>query len=118
MPSPSFATAGSISAVHSDVTKTHILTRLDGATLASLSSVSSQLNSPITADETLWTYIHHSTWAPTNTPRLLHVISSFVINGPCCFFSDSFTIPDNVANGELISAVDIDQAYKQQGYEH
>lgn len=55
MPSPSFATAGSISAVHSDVTKTH----------------------------------------------LLHVISSFVINGPCCFFSDSFTIPDNVANGEL-----------------
>lgn len=79
MPSPSFATAGSISAVHSDVTKTHILTRLDGAALASLSCVSSQL---ITSDETLWTYIHHSMWAPTNTPRLLHVISSFVINGP------------------------------------
>ncbi|KAK3226929.1 hypothetical protein Dsin_006791 [Dipteronia sinensis] len=112
----------SISAVHSDIIETHILTRLDGPTLASTACVSSQLYSLITCDETLWTNICHSTWPSTNTPRLSHVISTFE-KGPRSFFSDSFTNPDPTATATaavatesasnhdspsyLISAVDI-----------
>ncbi|KAK2655598.1 hypothetical protein Ddye_008650 [Dipteronia dyeriana] len=107
----------SISGVHSDIIETHILTRLDGPTLASTACVSSQLYSLITCDETLWTNICHSTWPSTNSPRVSHVISTFD-KGPRSFFSESFTNPDPTASAaesasnhdapsELISAVDI-----------
>ncbi|KAJ4705321.1 putative F-box family protein [Melia azedarach] len=124
MASPSFAATvtektAAISSVHPDVIETHILTRLDGATLASASCVSSQLHS-LASKETLWTTICHSTWPSTNTPRLRHIISSFR-DGPRSFFSDSFTNPDPASlpatstsssldlgrPSELISAVDI-----------
>ncbi|GAY33033.1 hypothetical protein CUMW_005290 [Citrus unshiu] len=118
MAPPSFdQNTARISAVHPDIIETHILTRLDGPTLASASCVSSQLHS-LASDESLWTNICHSTWPSTNTPRLRHVISSFPY-GPRSFFSDSFTNPDQTPAStsssspslnrpsEIISAVDV-----------
>ncbi|KAH7554116.1 hypothetical protein ACOSP7_028873 [Xanthoceras sorbifolium] len=108
----------SISAVHSDLLETHILTRLDGPTLASAACVSTELYSLITCNQTLWANICHSTWPSTNTPLVSRVISSFD-KGPRSFFSDSSTNPDPSAAAasesaadhdppsELISAVDI-----------
>ena len=109
--------ATSISAVHSDILQTHILTRLDGPTLASAACTCSQLNT-LSSQEALWTKICNSMWPSTNTPRIRHVISTFP-NGPHSFFSDSFpllTNSDHTNNSpqshhdrtsELISAVDV-----------
>ncbi|KAJ0088970.1 hypothetical protein Patl1_32640 [Pistacia atlantica] len=102
-PPSSSVVNGSLSAVHSDILETHILTRLDGPTLASAACVSSQLSS-LTSKQSLWTNICHSTWPSTDT-------------GPRSFFSNSFTNPDpdittttnhdHCRSSELISAVDI-----------
>ncbi|KAJ0028634.1 hypothetical protein Pint_36098 [Pistacia integerrima] len=106
-PPSSSAVNGSLSAVHSDILETHILTRLDGPTLASAACVSSQLSS-LTSKQSLWTNICHSTWPSTDT---------FAPHGPRSFFSNSFTNPDpdittttnhdHFRSSELISAVDI-----------
>ncbi|KAL4605931.1 hypothetical protein ACB092_09G066100 [Castanea dentata] len=109
--------ATSISAVHSDILQTHILTRLDGPTLASAACTCSQL-SALSSQQTLWTNICNSTWPSTNAPRIRHVISTFP-NGPRSFFSDSFPLLTNLDHpnnspqshhdrtSELISAVDV-----------
>lgn len=107
-----------ISAVHPDIIRTHILTRLDGPTLASTACTTSQLYT-LSTQEDLWTNICHSTWPSTNTPRLRHVITTFP-TGPRSFFSDSFPLlttisdptaensaPNSVRPSELISAVDV-----------
>ncbi|XWS59445.1 hypothetical protein CRYUN_Cryun08bG0122400 [Craigia yunnanensis] len=109
-------TAAAISTVHPDIIETHILTRLDGPTLASASCASSHLRT-LASQQNLWTNICHSTWPSTTSPRLLHVISNFP-NGSRSFFSDTFplgTEPASFGNSsenpdlpsELISAVDI-----------
>ncbi|KAH7512201.1 hypothetical protein FEM48_Zijuj12G0065500 [Ziziphus jujuba var. spinosa] len=109
------------STVHPDIIQTHILTRLDGPTLASAACTSSQLHA-LSCQEKLWTDICHSTWPSTTAPRLRHLISTFP-DGPRSFFSESFpplsdlepTTTTTASNtwryhhrpSELISAVDI-----------
>ncbi|KAL5708561.1 hypothetical protein ACHQM5_019346 [Ranunculus cassubicifolius] len=111
----------SISSIHSDILHTHILTRLDGQSLASLSFTSSELRS-LSNDETLWTAICHSTWSSFSDAHfytLSQLISNFP-NGARSFFSDSFPLlltqpvisqspnnPQSLCPIEIISAVDI-----------
>ncbi|OVA10042.1 hypothetical protein BVC80_1751g217 [Macleaya cordata] len=110
--------ATTISAVHPDVLLTHILSRLDGPTLASASCASSQLLN-LSTQENLWSDICHSTWHSTLDPRMRHLISNFP-NGPRSFFSDSFPLlssnptpsqksphPPPSPPPEIISAVDL-----------
>ncbi|KAK8593523.1 hypothetical protein V6N13_042907 [Hibiscus sabdariffa] len=110
-----------ISAIHQDIIETHILTRLDGPTLASASCASTQFHA-LASQENLWTDICRSTWPSTTSPRVSHVISNFH-NGSRSFFSDAFPLCTEPVNSrdlsksfhlpsELISAVDI--YYKKQ----
>ncbi|XP_050382750.1 probable F-box protein At2g36090 [Argentina anserina] len=113
-----YDSSASISGVHPDIIQTHILTRLDGPTLASAACTSSQLHS-LASDHSLWANICHSTWPSTTAPRLRQLISSFP-DGAFSFFSDSFPLLANIDSSfsasagdqhnrpsELISAVDI-----------
>ncbi|KAK8672128.1 hypothetical protein V6N13_110502 [Hibiscus sabdariffa] len=108
--------AAPIPAIHQDIIETHILTRLDGPTLASASCASTQFHA-LASRENLWTDICRSTWPSTTSPRVSHVISSFH-NGSRSFFSDAFPLATEPVNSrdlsrsshlpsELISAVDI-----------
>ncbi|XWS66622.1 hypothetical protein CRYUN_Cryun05aG0215800 [Craigia yunnanensis] len=83
-------TVEAISTIHPDIIETHILTRLDGPTLASASCASSHLRA-LTSQENLWTNICHSAWPSTTSPRIRHVISNFP-NGSRSFFSDAFPL--------------------------
>lgn len=105
-----------ISTVHPDIIETHILTRLDGPTLASASCASTDLRA-LASQENLWADICHSTWPSTTSPRVRHIIANFP-NGSRSFFSDALplaTEPVSFGNSsensdlpsELISAVDI-----------
>lgn len=106
--------SSSISTLHPDIIQTHILTRFDGPTLASVGCASAQLHS-LSQDETLWANICKSTWPSTTSPRVNHVISDFP-GGHRSFFSDSFplvttnSVPSSTDDldrtPELISAVD------------
>ncbi|KAK6944076.1 hypothetical protein RJ641_025178 [Dillenia turbinata] len=106
--------AATIGNFHPDIVRSHILTRLDGPTLASTSCASRDLHS-LSSDSSLWTNVCHSTWPSTNTPRLHHVISQFSPDGPRSFFSRAhFTARENSHQSsqisppsELISAVDL-----------
>ncbi|KAM7522552.1 hypothetical protein LguiA_012454 [Lonicera macranthoides] len=104
----------SIAAVPHDIITTHILTRLDGPTLASTACASPTLHTLCT-EEKLWRDICASTWTSINDPRIQHVISAFP-TGYRSFFSDSFPAtlrgpPPHVNRPspipELISAIDI-----------
>lgn len=107
--------AAVISAVPRDVIETHILSRLDGLTLAVFSSTSSYFHS-LSSHDTLWRKICVSTWPSIDHPRVLQLISQFS-NGHRGFFSDSFPLifaHDQLRNlnrpslpSELISAVDL-----------
>ncbi|XP_004494914.1 probable F-box protein At2g36090 [Cicer arietinum] len=108
--------AATISALHQDIILTHILTCLDGPSLASASSTCSQLNT-LSSHEHLWSNICHSTWPSTTTPRVRHVISTFPLTSRS-FFSDSFSTVTvhgnhhhhrvNLENTpEILSAVDL-----------
>ncbi|KZV46696.1 F-box protein-like [Dorcoceras hygrometricum] len=111
----STAAAGgdTITAIHPDIIGTHILRRLDGATLASTSCASSQLLS-LCSDDQLWRSICNSTWPSTTDTRVLRAISAFP-SGHRSFYSDSFPSAHHelpretrsVQKSELISAVDI-----------
>ncbi|KAE8037395.1 hypothetical protein FH972_009984 [Carpinus fangiana] len=105
-----------ISTVHPDIIQTHILTRLDGHTLASAACASSQLHA-LSTEEKLWRDICFATWPSIDHPRVGDVISSFP-SGHRSFFSDSFPALDHRSPAsknphspslpsELISAVDI-----------
>ncbi|PON65244.1 F-box domain containing protein [Trema orientale] len=105
-----------ISALHPDIIRAHILARLDGPALASAACASSSLHA-LSADESLWRDVCRSMWPSVADPRLRHLISSFP-SGHRSFFSDSFPILDRVPPHEfnpnrpspssgLISAVDI-----------
>lgn len=119
MSAPPSATVGggatTLSDLHKDVLSTHILTRLDGPTLASVGCVSSQLRS-ISSQHHLWTTICHLTWPSTATsPLLRHLIESFP-GGPRAFYSLSFPLLHPTTTNtvvavqppqELVFAVDI-----------
>ncbi|XP_062171843.1 F-box protein At2g27310-like [Alnus glutinosa] len=106
-----------ISDVHPDIIQTHILTRLDGPTLASSACASSHMHA-LSTEEKLWRDICTATWPSIDHPRIRHVISSFP-SGHRSFFSDSFLALDHRSPApknrphrpslpsELISAVDI-----------
>ncbi|XP_050370314.1 F-box protein At2g27310-like [Argentina anserina] len=104
----------SISSLHSDIITSHILTRLDGPTLAAASCASSELHA-LSADQTLWKDICDATWPSVSDERVEGIISTFP-SGHRSFFSDSFPLLDHSSScdpsllarsSELISAVDI-----------
>lgn len=106
--------ATNFSDIHHDILSTHILTRLDGPTLVSASSASSQLQS-LSSNHHLWSKICQSTWPSTDSPDIRKIISSFSPDGPRSFFSSSFPLladsphrtPSLPPPEALISAVDI-----------
>ncbi|CAI8584131.1 unnamed protein product [Vicia faba] len=112
--------AAPISVMPPDVIQTHILTSLDGPSLASAASTCSQLNI-LSSHEHLWCKICNSTWPSSNTPRVRKVISTFP-NTSRSFFSDSFSYVMASASNchrkniestpEIISAVDLFQREK------
>ncbi|CAK8544110.1 unnamed protein product [Lathyrus sativus] len=107
--------AATISAVHPDIIQTHILTCLDGPSLASAATTCPQFNT-LSSYEHLWSNICTSTWPSTNTPRVRNVISTFP-NMSRSFFSDSFSTVTAPASNrhranlettpEILSAVDL-----------
>ncbi|KAM1149847.1 hypothetical protein ACFX15_029428 [Malus domestica] len=110
----------SISSVHPDIITAHILTRLDGQTLASAACASSELQA-CSAEEKLWRDVNTTTWPSITDPRVDDLISTFPA-GHRSFFSDSFPLLDHSPSQldfspscpttELISAVDM--FYKDQ----
>ncbi|XP_019186614.1 PREDICTED: probable F-box protein At1g60180 isoform X2 [Ipomoea nil] len=95
-------------ALHGDIIESHILTRLDGPTLASTSAVSSALRR----------FCSEAQLSTAADPRVRAVVSGFPNGGPRAFFAHSFAIPDSgrsrsyskpsmPAPEELISAVDV-----------
>ncbi|XP_019199227.1 PREDICTED: F-box protein At2g27310 [Ipomoea nil] len=88
IPAADHGGATAITAVHPEIIQTHILKRLDGATLASAGSAFSQLRA-LCSEENLWRDICNSTWPSTTDPILRHVISAFP-SGHRSFFSDAF----------------------------
>ena len=104
--------ATNISAVHPDIIQTHILTRLDGPSLASTASTCSQLRN-LSSNDHIWANICHSTWPSTSAPLVRHVIKTFPGTSRS-FFSDAFPAgggshsrADTDRKPELISAVDL-----------
>ncbi|KAG2326657.1 hypothetical protein Bca52824_009385 [Brassica carinata] len=93
-----------ISTVHQDIIETHILTRLDGPTLASVSCASTHLHKLASSDH-LWSKICRSTWPSTTT----------ISDDSRSFFSDVYSVLDTAGTDsdldrpfpELISAVDL-----------
>ncbi|KAK9280680.1 hypothetical protein L1049_014378 [Liquidambar formosana] len=105
-----------ISALHTDILQTHILTRLDGPALASAGCASSTLQA-LSTEEKLWRDISTSKWPSINDPRVDDLIASFP-SGHRSFFSDSFPLlghrpPSQKINhrpslpSEIISSVDL-----------
>ncbi|CAN6843718.1 unnamed protein product [Brassica oleracea] len=94
-----------ISTVHHDIIESHILTRLDGPTLASFSCASSHLHE-LASNELLWSKLRRSTWPST---------AAFSDDGSRLFFSDAYSVLDAAGSvsdphrpfPELISAVDV-----------
>ncbi|KAL5575916.1 hypothetical protein UlMin_017615 [Ulmus minor] len=106
--------APKIAALHPDIIHTHILTRLDGPTLASAACASSDLHALASSDD-LWRDICAATWPSISHPWVTQLVSTFPA-GHRSFYSDSFPALDHVISPdffdpdrskELISAVDI-----------
>lgn len=106
-----------IAALHSDIIETHLLTKFDGPSIASLASSCTSLHD-LCNKESLWEYICNSTWNSIKHPLVRQTISSFP-GGYRSFYSDSFPLlratnsgrgslrGHQVQTSELISAVDI-----------
>ncbi|KAF2321595.1 hypothetical protein GH714_000572 [Hevea brasiliensis] len=106
----------SFSALNLDVLHNHILSRLDGPTLAALACTSSELNA-LSAHDKLWQQICTSTWPSANHPLVTAAVSTFPF-GHRSLFSDSYPLLLHLhscndldrpfpTTTELISAVDI-----------
>ncbi|CAI8616253.1 unnamed protein product [Vicia faba] len=113
-PSPCSSTS-SIITMHDDIIHTHILTRLDAATLATTASTCSHLRH-LCVDDNLWRKICTATWPSLVDPTTCHIISTFP-NRHRSLFSDAFpdlhhfscssNCPWSPPPVEIISAVDI-----------
>ncbi|XP_076920485.1 putative F-box protein At2g36090 [Bidens hawaiensis] len=105
-----------------DIIRNHILPRLDGRSLSTVATASSDLNT-LCSDNNLWSHICMCMWPSITHPRVHAIISTFS-NGHRSFFQDSFPslITDvndsncypSISNlkqpdclSQLISAVDI-----------
>lgn len=107
--------ATTIDTLHSDIIESHILTKVDGPSLASLASTCNLLHS-LCSEESLWKHICDSTWNSVKHPLVQRTISSFP-GGYRSFYSDSFpvlrasssrgSLGGQVDTTELISAVDL-----------
>ncbi|KAL0410150.1 UNVERIFIED_CONTAM: putative F-box protein [Sesamum latifolium] len=107
--------ATGLSALHPDIVRTHVLSRLDGPTLGSAACCSTTLRQ-LSSDDNLWSDICHSMWPSTTSPQLSHLISTFPGGGPRAFFSHAFPVlaadrsltrSSSNPPSEFISAVDI-----------
>ncbi|KAL2454063.1 putative F-box protein [Abeliophyllum distichum] len=105
--------------LHPDIIESHVLKRLDGVSLSTISCCAASLHY-LSSQNYLWSNICHSTWPSTSTPRVDHVISTFPNGGPRSFFANAFPLlvdptatnlspssPSTSPPSELISAVDI-----------
>nr|GEV44914.1 probable F-box protein At2g36090 [Tanacetum cinerariifolium] len=83
-----------ISSLHNDIIESHVLTRLDGQTLASISCANTALNSMLATNQRLWLDVCHSTWPSTANELVNEIIFTFSNdgNGPREFFSQSFPL--------------------------
>lgn len=108
------STSPMIATLHPDIINSHILTLLDGPTLASTASSSSELRRLCTPNH-LWHNISTSIWPSLNDPLAAALISTFPA-GHRSIFSDSYPSPSihhhrpispSPPPPELISAVDI-----------
>ncbi|KAJ1395528.1 F-box-like domain superfamily [Sesbania bispinosa] len=106
----------SITTVHPDIIQSHILTRLDGPTLASAASTASHLRRLCT-EHHLWRKISTATWPSLNDPLTASLIATFPASHRS-IFSDSFpslhysSSPHHLTSSspppeEIISAVDL-----------
>ncbi|KAL1823749.1 hypothetical protein ACET3Z_010527 [Daucus carota] len=117
MTSSSANPESTFTALHSDIIETHLLTRFDGASLASVASTSNLLHA-LCDKQSLWKDICDSTWKSVQHPLVQEAISSFP-GGYRSFYADSFPVLGaNSRQGknrglvenqtaEIISAVDI-----------
>ncbi|KAK9072702.1 hypothetical protein SSX86_009137 [Deinandra increscens subsp. villosa] len=87
---PDFA---GISSLPTDILESHIVTRLDGQTLASASCATAVLRSMSEGNRRLWSDVCHSTWPSTSGEIVSGIISSFSGNGPRSFFAQAFPLP-------------------------
>ncbi|KAK1413364.1 hypothetical protein QVD17_35136 [Tagetes erecta] len=101
-----------ITNIHEDIIKTHILTKLDGQTLATTTCTSSILQT-LCSDHNLWSNICNSTYPSTTDPQLTTTINNFN-SGHRSFFSDSFSSPTHhlittscLPTNKILSSVDI-----------
>ncbi|XP_010412893.2 PREDICTED: probable F-box protein At1g60180 [Camelina sativa] len=89
-----------ISTVHQDIIESHILTRLDGATLASVSCVSSHLHH-LASNEILWSKICRSTWPSCSD------------GGSRSFFSDAYSMVEMETTTAAGSVSDLDRPFPE-----
>ncbi|KAI3826902.1 hypothetical protein L1987_00962 [Smallanthus sonchifolius] len=82
-----------ITDIHEHIIQTHILTRLDGPTLAATGCASSRLQS-LCSDDKLWSDICSSNWPSTEHPLVNQTILNFT-SGHRSFFSDAFPSPSH-----------------------
>nr|XP_043611293.1 F-box protein At2g27310-like [Erigeron canadensis] len=104
-----------IASIHEDIIRTHILTKLDGQTLAAASCVSSSLQN-LCSDQNLWSQICSSNCPSTDHQLVKNAVSNFTA-GHRSFFSDTFPSPTNHLTStvtssfpptpQIISSVDI-----------
>ncbi|CAI9261421.1 unnamed protein product [Lactuca saligna] len=102
-----------IAEIHQDIIQTHILTRLNGQSLA-IAGCTSLLLQSLCSDEKLWSDICSSDWPSTDDPLVKQAISNFP-SGHRSFFSESFPSPSNrltttsplPQTSQIISSVDI-----------
>ncbi|CAN7137730.1 unnamed protein product [Brassica rapa subsp. narinosa] len=92
-----------ISTVHHDIIEAHILTRLDGPTLASVSCASSHLHD-LASNELLWSKLRRSTWPSTAT---------FSDDDSRLFFSDAYSVLDTAGSELTLSWIVIDPVGKR-----
>jgi len=104
------------SRLDTDIIRTHILPRLDGATLTVLSSVCSELRHMICHNnEDLWWNICTSTWPSLLLDPIVHNVISTFPGGYRSFFSDAFPSLHHHKNShcsyppttELIHVIDV-----------
>ncbi|XP_076953751.1 putative F-box protein At2g36090 [Bidens hawaiensis] len=115
-----------ITSLPADIIESHVLTRLDGQTLAAVSCASAAVHSMSETNHRLWSDVCHSTWPSTSGEIVTGIISGFSGNGHREFYSQAFPLPSpdptiiiptsspprgdkliNLTSTRLISAVDI-----------
>ncbi|XP_076883407.1 putative F-box protein At2g36090 [Bidens hawaiensis] len=115
------STVTGITSLPADIIESHVLTRLDGQSLAAVSCASAAVHSMSETNHRLWSDVCHSTWPSTSGELVTGIISGFSGNGHREFYSQAFPLPSpdptvvvippssptRVTSTRLISAVDV-----------